>query len=137
MQFTLPIAKVVSIWIRDHTFMTSMKNAQFLQPPSPVPVCLNGSELSKTPSPERRNSGYKPPPIPIPVGILTAYRLYLVDVSITCHARATHKSLQLKFNSNETQYSAVKLKQTRLTWNAKDKTKMLSKAEPDTCLEHL
>ena len=109
----------------------------FATPLPPFPVCLNGSELSKTPSPERRNSGYKPPPIPIPVGILTTYRLYLVDVSITCHARATHKSLQLKFNSNETQYSAVKLKQTRLTWNAKDKTKMLSKAEPDTCLEHL
>ena len=53
------------------------------------------------------------------------------------YVRATHNSLQLKINLNITQYSAVKLKQTRLTWNAKTKTKMLSKAETDTCLEHL
>ena len=39
-----------------------------------------------------------------------------------------------------TQYSAVKSKQTRLPWNAKNKTKTLSKAqfppEAETCLEH-
>ena len=43
------------------------------------------------------------------------------------------KTLQLKINLNETQYSAVKLEQTRLTWYAKNKTK----AEPDNCLELL
>ena len=60
-----------------------------------------------------------------------------MGVSITCHARATHNSLELKININQTLYSAVKLGQKRLTWNAKNKTKMLSKAELDTCLEHV
>ena len=46
-----------------------------------------------------------PPPTPtpftpIPFGILAAYRLYLADVSIRYHARATQNSLQLKININ-------------------------------------
>ena len=48
-----------------------------------------------------------------------------------------NSQIQLKINLNLTQFSAVKLKQTHLTWNAKNETKMLPKAEPDTCLEHL
>ena len=51
------------------------------------------------PSPRRRNLGYHPPPphpSPVPLGILAAYRLYLVDVPITYHACETHNSLQLK-----------------------------------------
>ena len=58
----------------------------------------------------------------------TAHQLYLVDVSITYHVHTTLNSLQLKINLNWTQYSAVKPKQAHLTWNAKNKTKMLSKA---------
>ena len=55
-------------------------------------------------TPGRQNLGYQPlppsPPTPIPFGILAAYRLYLVDVSITYHVRATHNSLSLKINLN-------------------------------------
>ena len=36
-----------------------------------------------------------PSPLPIPFGILAAYRLYLVDVSITQHALVAHIFLQL------------------------------------------
>ena len=87
-----------------------MKNVQFLHPPSstapPFSICLNGSELGKsTPTsvPGRQNLGYQPPPLPtpIPFGILAAYRLYVVDFSITYHARATHNSTtknQFKLN---------------------------------------
>ena len=69
-------------------------------------------------------------PTSIPFGILAAYRLYLVDVSITYNVIATHNSLQLKSNLNYTQYSAVKLKETRLTWNAKNETKMNQNQTP-------
>ena len=51
------------ILLRDHTFMTSMKNVQFLQhpPPPPFSVYPNGSELGKTlTTPGRGNLGYQP-----------------------------------------------------------------------------
>ena len=42
----------VELYPRDHTFMTSMKNAQFLHPPiSPFSACPNGSELGNTSPP--------------------------------------------------------------------------------------
>ena len=84
--------------------MTSMKTVQFLHHLLPFFICLNGSELRKTSPPSapgRRNVGTSYPlPTSIPFGILAAYRLYLVDVSITYHARATHNFLQLKINLN-------------------------------------
>ena len=116
--------------VRDHKFVTSIENIQFLQaqsyPPSPSSLFLSvrmGPNWARRPHAHgRRNLGYQPPatPLPIPFSILAAYRLYLVDVSMTYHIRATHNSLQLKINVNLTEYSAVKLKQTRLTWNAKN-----------------
>ena len=129
------------------------------------PFCLSEwVRIGQHPAtPGRRNICYQPSiphPFlnPITFGIFAAYWSYLVDVSIRYHARATHNySLQITINSNLTQYSAKKLKQTHLTWNAKNKTKMLSKAsqtpvwniysrtryqsgtliaKPDTFLEH-
>ena len=75
---------------RDHIFMTPF-------------FCLsNWSEFGNTtPAPGRQNLSYQPPhphPTSIPFGISAAYRLYLVDVSITYHVIATHNSLQLKNN---------------------------------------
>ena len=117
--------------------MISMNNIQFLHPLPLFSICPNGSELGKTrsrPWTLKLRLPTTPFPTPIPFGILAGCRLYLADVSITYNARATHNSLQLKIDLNLIQYSAAKLKQTRLTLNAKNKTKMLSKAEPGTCL---
>ena len=69
-----------------YTFKTSMKNVQFWHPPHPWTSKLRLPTTSL--------------PTPISFVILAAYRLYLVDVSITYHARATHNSLQLKINLN-------------------------------------
>ena len=86
--------------------MTSMKNVQFLHPfPAPIFSLSQCVRIGKdTLAPERQNLGYQQPSrprsTPIRFGIFAAYRLYLVDVSITYHARATHNSLQLKINLN-------------------------------------
>ena len=86
--------------------MTSMKNVQFLHthPLPPFYVCPNGSKLGKSPRPWtlklRLPTTPTTPYTPLPFGICAAYQLYLVDVSITYHARATHNSLQLKINLN-------------------------------------
>ena len=101
--------------------MISMKNVQFLHtPPSPLflfvrmdpnwarppPPPAPGQDLTPSPRPWLKlRLPTTPPPTPnpftpIPFGILAAYRLYLVDVSIRYHARATQNSLQLKININ-------------------------------------
>ena len=87
--------------------------SNFCTPLPPFSVCPNGSKLGKTPASGCRNLGHQlslPPTsyththththIPIPFGIYAADRLYLVDVSITYHDRATHNSLQIKINLN-------------------------------------
>ena len=82
--------------------MTSMKNVRFLHLPS-LPFFYLSEWVrteQKRPSPGRRNLGCQPPPTLIPLGILATYRLYLINVSTTCKARATHNSLQLKINLN-------------------------------------
>ena len=85
--------------------MTSMKNVQFLHPRPPI-FCLSEWVRIRQDTPTHTHLDVEtqattpPPPYPIPFGILAAYRLYLVDVSITYHAHATHYSLQLKINLN-------------------------------------
>ena len=52
-------------------------------------------------TPGSQNLGYQPSlttTSPIPFGIHAAYQLYVVHVSTTYHARATHNSLQPKIN---------------------------------------
>ena len=94
--------------------MTSMKNVQFLHPPPPFFCLSEWVQIGQ--DPRLWMSKLRPPTlppayilhththththIPIPFGIYAAYRLYLVDVSITYHARATHNSLQIKINLN-------------------------------------
>ena len=94
--------------------MTSMKNVQFLHP-SPPFFCLS-EWVQIGQDPRLWMSKLRPPTlppayilhththththIPIPFGIYAAYRLFLVDVSITYHDRATHNSLQIKINLN-------------------------------------
>ena len=101
--------------------MISMKNVQFLHtPPSPLFLFVRMDPNWERPPPPRLWA--RPPPLPprpwlklrltttppptptpftpIPFGILAAYRLYLADVSIRYHARATQNSLQLKININ-------------------------------------
>ena len=93
--------------------MTSMKNVQFLHPP-PLPLFL--SELSKNPRP-------------------LTLKLRLPNLP-----KCLCNSQQLFTSKNQFKLNSVfcsKIQANSLTWNAKDKTKMLSKAEPDTCLEHL
>ena len=105
--------------------MTSMKNVQFLHPhPSPLFLSVRMSlNYPAPPSPGHQNLGYQPPPYPHSLW-------YSCSISIV-FSRSFH---QIPCNS---QLFTKKLKQTCLTWNAKNKTKMLSKAEPKTCLEHL
>ena len=90
--------------------MTSMKSVEFLHPPSPLFLSVQmGRNWVRPPRPltlKLRLATTSPPPPPhphptptsSPFGILTAYQLCLVDISITYYARATHNSLQLKFN---------------------------------------
>ena len=71
--------------------------------PPPFFCLSNWSEFGNTsPAPGRQNLSYQPlPPLhptPIPFGILAAYQLYLVEVSITYHVNATHNPLQLENN---------------------------------------
>ena len=100
-----------------------MKNVQFLHPPLPsFSVCPNESELPRPPAPWHQNLGYQPPPYPHSLW-------YSCSISIV-FSRSFH---QIPCNS---QLFTKKLKQTCLTWNAKNKTKMLSKSEPDTYLQH-
>ena len=87
---------------RDHTFMTSMKNVQFLHS---LPLFLSVRMGPIWGSPRPWTLKLREPtslPIPIPFGILAAYRLYLVDVSIIYHACAAYNSAtknQFKLNS--------------------------------------
>ena len=94
--------------------MTSMKNVQFLPPPPPFFCLSEWVQIGQ--DPRLWMSKLRPPTlppayilhththththIPIPFGIYAAYRLYLADVSITYHDRATHNSLQIKINLN-------------------------------------
>ena len=49
----------------DHTFMTSNKNVQFLQPPFPFCCLSEWVRIGQDPpTPGRRNLGYQPTPIP-------------------------------------------------------------------------
>ena len=82
--------------------MTFMKNIQFLHPTPPPFFCLSKWVwIGEDPTaPGRRNLGYLPHPPPSSLVIPAVYWLYLVDVSITYHARATHNSLQLKIDLN-------------------------------------
>ena len=62
--------------LRDHTFMTSKKNVQFLHPLPTFSVCPNGSESGETPHPCKSNlrlpttSTPEPPPLPSPLVFL-------------------------------------------------------------------
>ena len=91
--------------------MTSMKNVQFLHP---LPLFL--SELSKSPRP-----------------LMSKLRLPNLPKCLYNSQQLFTTKNQFKLNS----VFCIKIQASSLTWNAKNKTKMLSKAEPDTCLEHL
>ena len=61
----------VELYPRDHTFMTSMKNAQFLHPPSPLflPVRMGPNRAI----PPRLWTSKLGLPTPIPFSIFAAY----------------------------------------------------------------
>ena len=83
--------------------MTSMKNVQFLHPLSPLFLSVRMDpnwDPHSRPWTSKLRLPNTPLPSPIPFGILAPYRLYLVDVSMTYHACASHKTLQLKINLN-------------------------------------
>ena len=78
--------------------MTSMNNVQFLHPHRTPPLFCQSVRIGLNwgrPHHPWTSKLRLPinPTTPIPFGILAAYRLYLVDVSIIYHARATHNSL--------------------------------------------
>ena len=101
--------------------------SNFCTPLPSFSVCPNGSELGKTPppAPGRRNLGYQPP--------LYHHSLWYSCSILILFSRSFHQ-IPCLYNS---QLFTKKLKQTCLTCNAKNKTKILSKAEPETCLKHL
>ena len=89
---------VLTVVVRDHNFMTSMKNVQCLQPSFPFFCLSKWVQIGQAPHPWTSKLRLPTTPNPIPFGILAAYWLYLVDVSITYYVCATHNSLQRKIN---------------------------------------
>ena len=104
LKITRETINVLTVVVMDHNFMTSMKNVQCLQPPFPFSLSFqmgpNWASTPPPPPPHPWTSKLRLPTTPttIPFGILAAYWLHLVDVSITYYVCAIHNSLQRKIN---------------------------------------
>ena len=61
--------KFLVILFRDHTFMISKKNVQFLHPSPPFLSVPMGPNWAGPPTSACQNLGYQPLPTPIPFGI--------------------------------------------------------------------
>ena len=118
--------------------------SNFYTPPSPLFLSVRMSLNYPAPSPlDIKTQATNHPRTPILFGILAAYRLYLVEVSI--RFRATHNSLQ-KNSSKHVSLGMLKIKpkcclkqNQKPVWNTYSRTRHQSGtliAEPDTCLEH-
>ena len=123
-----------------------MKNVQFLHPPLPHrPPIFYQSEWVRIgqehpylrPWTSKFRLSTTSPPYPHPLWysccISIIFSRLFHHIPSPCNSQLFTTKNQFKLNPIF--YS--KTKQTCLTRNAKNKTKMLSKPEPDTCLEHL
>ena len=136
--------------VRDHTFMTSMKNAQFLHSSSLLFLSIRMGPNRARPrlrwtSKQATNQPHKSHPLWYSYSLLIIFSRCFHQIPCPCNSQLFLTKNQFKFNL----IFCDKPKRTCLSGNAKNKTKMLSKAqlktylsetriaEPDTSLQHL
>ena len=121
--------KFLVILFRDHTFMISKKNVQFLHPSPPFLSVPMGPNWAGPPTSACQNLGYQPLPTPIPFGIFP--KNWNAKIKLRC-------CLQLSFLQNQTPVCLEHLQQNQTpVWNTYSRTRHQSGtliAEPDTCL---
>ena len=123
--------------LRDHTFMTSKKNVQFLHP---LPLFLSvrmGLNWASTPHPWTSKLSLKttpsPAPQPSPSPFVFLQKIGMLKIK-------PKYCLKPSFLQNQTPACLKYLQQNQISvWNTYSRTRHQSgtlMAEPDTCLEH-